>query len=140
MIDKLYEASSAGVKIDLIVRGICSLRPGIPGLSDNIHVRSIVGRFLEHSRVYYFRNNGKEEYYCSSADWMDRNFFRRNEACFPIRQKPLKQRLMKDLRLFLADNCQAWVLNSDGTYEKLQPAGGEAPVSAQQMFLKTLSA
>ncbi len=140
MIDKLYEASSAGVKIDLIVRGICSLRPGIPGLSDNIHVRSIVGRFLEHSRVYYFRNNGKEEYYCSSADWMDRNFFRRNEACFPIRQKPLKQRLMKDLRLFLADNCQAWVLRGDGTYEKLRPAAGEKPVSAQKAFLKMLSA
>lgn len=140
MIDKLYEASMAGVKIDLIVRGICSLRPGIPGLSENIHVRSIVGRFLEHSRVYYFRNNGKEEYYCSSADWMDRNFFRRNEACFPIRQKPLKQRLMKDLKLFLADNCQAWVLRSDGSYEKLQPAPGETPVSAQQKLLKSLSA
>lgn len=140
MIDKLYQASSAGVKIDLIVRGVCSLRPGVPGLSDNIHVRSIVGRFLEHSRVYYFRNNGKEEYYCSSADWMDRNFFRRNEACFPIRQKPLKQRLMKDLRLFLADNCQAWVLRGDGTYEKLRPAAGEKPVSAQKAFLKMLSA
>jgi len=140
MIDKLYQASSAGVKIDLIVRGVCSLRPGVPGFSDNIHVRSIVGRFLEHSRVYYFRNNGKEEYYCSSADWMDRNFFRRNEACFPIRQKPLKQRLMKDLRLFLADNCQAWVLRGDGTYEKLRPAAGEKTVSAQQAFLKMLSA
>ncbi|MCH8335595.1 MAG: polyphosphate kinase 1 [Proteobacteria bacterium] len=140
MIDKLYQASSAGVKIDLIVRGVCSLRPGVPGLSDNIHVRSIVGRFLEHSRVYYFRNNGTEEYYCSSADWMDRNFFRRNEACFPIRQKPLKQRLMKDLQLFLADNCQTWILHGDGTYEKLRPAAGEKTVSAQQTFLKTLSA
>jgi polyphosphate kinase len=139
MIDKLYEASSAGVKIDLIVRGICSLRPGIPGLSDNIHVRSIVGRFLEHSRVYYFRNDGAEEYYCSSADWMDRNFFRRNETCFPIRQKPLKQRLMKDLQLFLADNCQAWVLHGDGTYEKLQPAGA-TPVSAQRTLLNSLGA
>ena len=139
IIDKLYEASSAGVRIDLIVRGICSLRPGIPGLSDNIHVRSIVGRFLEHSRVYYFRNNGREEYYCSSADWMDRNFFRRNETCFPIRQKPLKQRLMKDLTLFLTDNCQAWILHGDGTYEKLQPAGAK-PVSAQQILLNTLSA
>jgi polyphosphate kinase len=139
IIDKLYEASCAGVKIDLIVRGVCSLRPGIPGLSENIHVRSIVGRFLEHSRVYYFRNNGKEEYYCSSADWMDRNFFRRNEACFPVRQKPLKQRLMKDLKLFLADNCQSWVLHGDGSYQQLQPAG-EEPVSAQQTFLKLLSA
>ncbi len=139
IIDKLYEASSAGVRIELIVRGICSLRPGIPGLSDNIHVRSIVGRFLEHSRVYYFRNNGREEYYCSSADWMNRNFFRRNETCFPIRQKPLKQRLMKDLTLFLADNCQAWILLGDGRYEKLQPAGAK-PVSAQQNLLKALSA
>ncbi len=139
LIDKLYEASSAGVRIDLIVRGICSLRPGIPGLSENIHVRSIVGRFLEHSRVYYFRNDGKEEYYCSSADWMDRNFFRRNETCFPIRQKPLKQRLMKDLKLFLADNCQAWVLRGDGTYVRLHANGGE-PVSAQEALLKSLSA
>jgi polyphosphate kinase len=138
IIDKLYEASSAGVKIDLIVRGICSLRPGIPGLSENIHVRSIVGRFLEHSRVYYFRNNGKEEYYCSSADWMTRNFFRRNETCFPIRQKPLKQRLLKDLKLFLADNCQAWELRGDGTYERVRPDGAE-PISAQDTLLTTLS-
>ena len=139
LIDKLYEASRAGVIVDLIVRGTCSLRPGILGLSDNIHVRSIVGRFLEHSRVYYFRNDGKEEYYCSSADWMARNFFRRNEACFPIRQKPLKRRLKKNLELFLADNCQAWVLQSDGSYQKLQPVN-EEPVSVQQTFLKTLSA
>ena len=139
IIDKLYEASCAGIRIDLIVRGICSLRPSIPGLSENIHVRSIVGRFLEHSRVYYFRNDGKEEYYCSSADWMDRNFFKRNEACFPVRQKPLKQRLMKDLKLFLADNTQAWELHGDGSYHKVQVAG-EKPVSAQQSLLKTLSA
>jgi polyphosphate kinase len=139
LIDKLYEASCAGVKIDLIVRGLCSLRPGIPGLSENIHVRSIVGRFLEHSRVYYFRNNGKEEYYCSSADWMDRNFFKRNETCFPIRQKPLKQRLMNDLELFLADNCQAWELRGDGTYVRLRP-GGAKPLSAQEALLRTLGA
>ena len=134
IIDKLYEASCAGVRIDLIVRGICSLRPGVPGLSDNIHIRSIVGRFLEHSRVYYFRNDGKEEFYCSSADWMDRNFFRRNETCFPIKQKPLKERLWADLELFLADNTEAWILQGDGTYEPLVP-GDDVAVSAQETFL-----
>ena len=139
IIDALYRASAAGVQIDLIVRGICSLRPGVPGLSENIRVRSIVGRFLEHSRVYYFRNNGKEEYFCSSADWMDRNFFRRTETCFPIRQRPLKERLKADLELFLADNCQAWCMNGDGSYEKVCP-GEERPVSAQQAFLSELSA
>jgi len=137
IVDKLYEASSAGVRIDLIVRGICSVRPGIPGFSDNIHVRSIVGRFLEHSRVYYFRNDGKEEFFCSSADWMDRNFFRRNETCFPIKQKPLKERLWADLELFLADNTDAWILQGDGTYEPLATAG-DPPVSAQQNFLEQL--
>jgi len=135
IIDKLYEASCAGVRIDLIVRGICSLRPGVPGLSDNIHIRSIVGRFLEHSRVYYFLNDGKEEFYCSSADWMDRNFFRRNETCFPIKQKPLKERLWTDLELFLADNTDAWILQGDGTYEPLVP-GGDVAVSAQETFLE----
>lgn len=138
IIDKLYEASCAGVRIDLIVRGICSLRPGIPGLSDNIHIRSIVGRFLEHSRVYYFRNDGKEEFYCSSADWMDRNFFRRNETCFPIKQKPLKERLWADLELFLADNTEAWILQGDGTYEPLVP-DGDVSVSAQETFLERFS-
>lgn len=138
IIDALYRASTAGVKVDLIVRGICSLRPGVPGLSENIQVRSIVGRFLEHSRVYYFRNNGKEEYFCSSADWMDRNFFRRTETCFPIRQRPLKDRLMSDLDLFLADNCQAWRLNGDGSYQKLEPLDAEA-VSAQQSLLADLA-
>lgn len=139
IIDKLYEASAAGVKIDLIVRGICSLRPGVPGLSENIHIRSIIGRFLEHSRVYYFLNDGNEEYYCASADWMDRNFFRRNETCFPIKQKPLKERLLADLELFLSDNTDAWVLHGDGHYEHLSP-GETKPVSAQRWFLETLSA
>lgn len=138
IIDALYKASSAGVKIDLIVRGICSLRPGVPSLSENIQVRSIIGRFLEHSRVYYFRNDGDEEYFCSSADWMDRNFFHRTETCFPIRQKPLKKRLMKDLCLFLADNCQAWVLQGDGSYIRLSP-GKDKPVSAQQTLLNRLA-
>jgi len=138
IIDALYEASSEGVRIDLIVRGTCSLRPGIPSISENIHVRSIVGRFLEHSRVYYFRNDGDEEYYCSSADWMDRNFFRRTEACFPIRQKPLKKKLMRELKLFLADNCQAWELHGDGSYARLSP-GEEKPVSVQQELLRKLA-
>lgn len=138
IIDALYKASSEGVKIDLIVRGICSLRPGVAGLSENIRVRSIIGRFLEHSRVYYFRNDGDEEYYCSSADWMDRNFFRRTETCFPIRQKPLKKKLLKDLRLFLADNCQAWELQGDGNYVRLTPDGNK-PVSAQETLLRQLA-
>ncbi|MEX2495558.1 MAG: polyphosphate kinase 1, partial [Woeseia sp.] len=138
IIDALYRASAAGVRIDLVVRGICSLRPGVPGLSENICVRSIIGRFLEHSRVYYFRNNGKEEYFCSSADWMDRNFFRRTETCFPVRQRPLKERLKADLDLLLADNCQAWALKGDGSYEKLDP-GSDFPVSAQQELLAELA-
>jgi polyphosphate kinase len=138
IIDALYRASSEGVKIDLIVRGTCSLRPGVPGLSENITVRSIIGRFLEHSRVYYFRNNGDEEYYCSSADWMDRNFFRRTETCFPIRQKPLKKKLMKELKLFLADNCQAWELQGDGRYVRLNP-GDKQSISAQQTLLTRMA-
>jgi polyphosphate kinase len=139
LIDALYEASGAGVTIDLIVRGICSLRPGVKGLSENIHVRSIVGRFLEHSRVYYFLNDGNEEFYCSSADWMDRNMFRRNESCFEIRQKAMKEQIRHDLDLFLADNCQAWVLNADGSYERLSPTGDER-ISAQETFLELLAA
>jgi len=138
IIQALYRASAAGVTVDLIVRGICSLRPGVAGLSENIRVRSIIGRFLEHSRVYYFYNGGKEEFLCSSADWMDRNFFRRSETCFPIRQRPLKKRLKRELELFLADNCQAWELNGDGSYSRLRP-GKNAPVSAQQTLLKELA-
>jgi len=139
IIDKLYAASAQGVQIDLIVRGICSLRPGVPGMSENIRVRSIIGRFLEHSRVYYFHNNGNEEFFCSSADWMDRNFFRRNETCFPIKQKPLKERLLADLMLYLADNVDAWVMDEDGSYARQTP-GNDEPISAQQTFLKELAA
>ena len=139
IIDALYEASQAGVRIDLIVRGICSLRPGVPGLSETIHVRSIVGRFLEHSRVYYFLNDGDEEFYCASADWMERNLLRRNESCFEIRQKQLKEQIRGDLELFLADNCQAWELHGDGSYERLSPAPGEERVSAQETFLAQLA-
>jgi len=138
IIDALYAASDAGVQIDLIVRAICSLRPGVPGLSENIRVRSIVGRFLEHSRVYYFRNDGHGEFYCSSADWMERNLLRRNESCFEIRQKRMKEQIMQDLELFLADNCQAWILHGDGSYERLSP-GSETRVCAQESFLEMLA-
>jgi polyphosphate kinase len=129
----------AGVKVDLILRGICSLRPGVKGLSENIHVRSIVGRFLEHSRVYYFLNDGAEEFYCSSADLMDRNMFRRNESCFEIRQKKMTEQIRHDLELFLADNCQAWVLQGDGSYVRMTP-GDEERISAQETFLLELAA
>ncbi|MDX1517073.1 MAG: polyphosphate kinase 1 [Woeseiaceae bacterium] len=138
VVDALYEASRAGVQIDLIVRGICSLRPGVPGLSDNIRVRSILGRFLEHSRVYYFMNDGDEEFYCSSADWMERNLLKRNETCFPITQKSLRKKLRRDLELYLADNCQAWVLHGDGSYERVTP-GDAAPLSAQDELLELLA-
>ncbi len=139
LVDALYKASAAGVSIDLIVRGICTLRPGVPGLSENIRVRSIIGRFLEHSRVYYFANEGNGEFYCSSADWMGRNMFRRNESCFEIRQKAMKERIMHDLELFLADNCQAWMLHGDGSYERLSP-GDQPRVCAQESFLELLAA
>ena len=138
LIEALYEASQAGVQIDLILRGICSLRPGVKGLSENISVRSIVGRFLEHSRVYYFLNNEKEEYYCSSADLMHRNMFRRNESCFEIRQKAMKEQIRRDLDLFLSDNCQAWQLSADGTYARLSP-GEDERVCAQDKFLEELA-
>jgi polyphosphate kinase len=138
IIDALYRASSAGVRIDLVVRGMCSLRPGIQGLSENIRIRSIVGRFLEHSRVYYFLNDGDEDYFCSSADWMDRNFFRRTEVCFPVRNHRLRERLRADLELLLSDNTQAWLLAGDGTYEKLSPGDG-VPISAQQTLLAELT-
>lgn len=138
LIDALYEASQAGVKIDLIIRGICSLRPGVKDLSENIHVRSIVGRFLEHSRVYYFYNGGNEEFYCSSADWMERNMFRRNESCFEIRQKAMKEKIRQHLELFLSDNCQAWVMKGDGSYERLHPGKAER-ISAQDTFLEHLT-
>jgi polyphosphate kinase len=139
IIAALYAASQAGVRIDLVVRGICTLRPGVPGLSENIHVRSIVGRFLEHSRIYYFLNAGREEFYCSSADWMDRNLFHRNESCFSIRQKHLKNRIRQDLELFLTDNCQSWLLHSDGSYQRIVAESGKE-VSAQLQFLDQLAA
>ena len=135
IIDALYRASEAGVRIDLIVRGICGLRPGVPGLSENIRVRSIIGRFLEHSRVYYFHDDGNEEVLCASADWMDRNFFRRTETCFPIRKRGIKKRLIRDLELCLADNLGAWELQGNGRYFRVDPGEGEQPVSSQAALL-----
>lgn len=118
----LYEASQAGVKIDLIVRGVCALRPGVAGLSENIRVRSIIGRFLEHTRIFYFRNDLKHDVYLASADWMDRNFFRRIETCFPILDKRLKKRVIDEgLKAYLQDNSQAWDMNGEGQYRQKQP-------------------
>jgi polyphosphate kinase len=135
IIQALYQASMAGVKIDLIVRGICALRPGLRGISENITVRSIVGRFLEHSRVYYFHNGGSPEIYCASADWMERNFFRRIEVGFPIEGRLQRERITEDLETYLSDNCQAWVLRADGTYERMSPEGSK-PQSAQSALLR----
>ncbi|WP_200828609.1 polyphosphate kinase 1 [Caballeronia choica] len=122
VIAALYEASQAGVKIDLLVRGVCSLKPGVEDLSENITVRSIVGRFLEHHRIFYFYANGQENVYLSSADWMDRNFFRRVEVAFPIRDRRLKRRVIAEgLSVFLGDNQAAWLMQSDGHYRRRRP-------------------
>ncbi|NOT30368.1 MAG: polyphosphate kinase 1 [Planctomycetes bacterium] len=135
LIQALYEASQAGVSIDLLVRGICCLKPGIPGVSDNIRVRSIVGRFLEHSRVYYFFADGDEEVWCSSADWMERNFQGRFEVCFPILDEELRSRVLAEaLELPLADNQQAWQLRSDGSYALIEP-GKKQPLRCQRALL-----
>src|SRR5579864_1960443 len=123
-IEALYRCSRAGVKVDLIVRGVCALRPGVPGVSENIAVRSIVGRFLEHSRVFYFENGGEPELSCASADWMERNFFRRVEVAFPISLPEHAERIRRDLDVYLADNCQSWALQPDGRYERLRSDGG----------------
>lgn len=139
LIQALYAASAAGVKIDLVVRGVCSLRPGVPGVSDRIKVRSVIGRFLEHARVYYFENGGDPEVYCSSADWMGRNMFRRVETCFPIEDSQMRKRLCKDLSFYLKDNTQSWELQPDGRYRRLAPKGRAKPFSAQQALLEALS-
>lgn len=135
VIEALYRASAAGVEIVLLVRGICVLRPGVPGVSENIRVISIVGRFLEHSRIYYFGNNGNEELYASSADWMERNLLNRVETCFPILDPKLRQRVLNEtLENYLADNTQAWKLESDGRYTRIEP-GDDMPHSAQASLL-----
>jgi polyphosphate kinase len=138
IIEALYEASQAGVAIDLIVRGACALRPGIEGLSENISVRSIVGRFLEHTRVFYFYADGDMKMYLSSADWMERNFFRRIELCFPVLEPKLKRRILKEgLMPYLADNSQAWEMDEDGDYRRKRSR--KKGFSAQEALLADLS-
>ncbi len=138
IIQALYRASQAGVRVNLVVRGICCLRPGVCGVSDNIEVRSIIGRFLEHTRVYYFLNDGNPEIFCSSADLMERNLFKRVEVCFPILNLPIKRRIEKELKYYLDDNQQAWRLDSGGQYTLLQP-GAAKPLCAQSRLLQDLS-
>ena len=137
LINKLYEASQAGVQVDLIIRSICCLRPGLPGLSENIRVRSIVGRFLEHTRVYYFGNDGNSRLYCSSADWMDRNLFNRVEVCFPVEEPMLKKHIYQQgLLNYMKDNQGSLLLNGDGTWERVKLKEGETPHNAQHVLLE----
>ena len=140
LIDKLYDASQAGVKIELILRSMCCLRPQVKGLSENITVRSIVGRFLEHTRIYYFYNDGAERLYCGSADWMDRNLFHRVEVAFPIEDKRLFKQIYQDgLLNYLQDNKQAWILSGDGHWQQTKLAASEAPHIAQEYLLKVIN-
>jgi polyphosphate kinase len=133
MIAELYDASQAGVEIDLIVRGICALRPGVKGLSSNIRVRSLVGRFLEHSRIFYFANGGDEEVYIGSADWMSRNLDRRVEVILPVVDPEIRSYIANEvLGLYLRDNCNARFLRPDGTYKKIS---GNEPFDAQAAFV-----
>jgi polyphosphate kinase len=136
IITMLYQASQAGVQIDLIVRGMCCLRPGVPGISDNIRVVSIVGRFLEHSRIFYFHNQGEEEIFIGSADWMTRNLDRRVEAVVPIEDVTIAKDLQEILGILLADNRQAWDLQPDGNYIQRQPADDSLEQSAQKLLME----
>jgi len=139
LLQALFRAAMAGVRVDLIVRSICCLRPGIPGISENITVRSIVGRFLEHTRVYYFANAGDAKIYCASADWMDRNLFSRVEVCFPIDDPALKKRIYKDgLLNYLEDNQLAWQLGPDGRWTRLAEPE-QPPHMSQSCLLEKLS-
>src|SRR5437870_2178136 len=136
IIEELYTASGAGVKIELMVRGVCALRPGIEGVSDNIRVRSVVGRFLEHSRVFYFENGGAEDVYLASADWMAPNFFRRIELCFPVLDPVLKKRVIREgLQPYLEDNSQAWMMGADGNYERQRPRRAKARSAQEELLL-----
>jgi polyphosphate kinase len=138
VIEALYKASQAGVHIDLIVRGVCCLRPGVKGVSENIHVRSVVGRFLEHMRVFCFGVAEERQVFLSSADWMERNFFLRIEACFPLRDPDLAKRVYHEaISNYLDDNVSSWELSSDGRYRKSKKRGKHH--SAQERLLVELS-
>jgi polyphosphate kinase len=139
VIRALYEASQAGVAIDLIVRGVCALRPGLQGVSDNIRVRSVIGRFLEHTRIFCFHNGGARDVYLASADWMGRNFFGRVEVCFPVVDPALKQRVIDEgLQPYLDDNTRAWDMDAGGVYTRASPGAAE-PCSAQERLLTRLA-
>lgn len=140
IIAELYKASAAGVKIDLIIRGVCALQPGVPGLSENIKVRSIIGKFLEHHRIYYFYADGAETLYLSSADWMDRNLFRRVEVAFPVLDKKLKARVIREgFMMLLKDNTTAWIMQAEGSYKQLQARSSSKPFIGQLELVKLLS-
>ena len=139
IIRALYRASQAGVRVDLIVRGMCCLRPGVAGVSENINVRSVVGRFLEHSRVVFFLAGGQRKVYLGSADWMERNLHRRVETCFPVTDAELAETVLRDgIETYLEDDCQAWILGEDGRYVRSKPALGE-PRAAQTILRRRLS-
>jgi polyphosphate kinase len=137
IIQKFYEASQAGVRVDLLVRGICCLRPGVPGLSEHIRVISIVGRFLEHARIFYFHNAPSDQrVYLGSADMMRRNLYNRVEVVFPVLDRNIQQQVLRILVTQLNDNQDAWELGADGKYTRLEPAPGEAPLRSQWVFME----
>ena len=137
VIEALYQASQDGVKIDLIVRGVCALRPGVPGLSKTIRVRSVIGRFLEHSRIYHFHADGRDEVWLASADWMGRNLYRRVEVAFPVRDRRLKTRVLSEgISVHLRDNASAWTMDAEGTYTRRRPRGPRTIVSQQALLAK----
>jgi polyphosphate kinase len=140
MIEALYDASQAGVKIDLIIRGICCLRPQVKGMSENITVRSIIDRFLEHSRIFYFENACQPEIFVGSADWMPRNFFRRIEVVFPVEDGNLRERIMTGLlAVALADNTKARIMAADGSYQRARPKRGGVAHRSQMEFIAAAS-
>jgi polyphosphate kinase len=139
VIRALQAASQAGVQVDLIVRGACALRPGVPGFSENIRIRSILGRFLEHHRVWCFENGGEQEVWLASADWMGRNLFRRIEVAFPVLDPELRKRVVDEgLDIYLNDNVDAWELGADGAWTKQRARGRERGVSAQHQLVARL--